>query len=96
MHPELQAELESFEPETLRFVSLWAQYERGFLLYGGGIADQPGRYIEAMEILSAEVGRRERIAFERRHKLRRSGFGDSGAKPLQITGMAGAKVQRVI
>lgn len=43
---------------------MWGHYQRGFLLRGGGIGDQPNRYLEAMEVLARETGRRQRHEWE--------------------------------
>ncbi len=77
-------------------VRLWSHYKRGFLLNGGGISDQPNRYLEAMELLDAEVGKRQRRDAERERWYAEQGHQDRGkAKPV-VHGMPRGKRQRVI
>ena len=96
MHPVLREEVEGFDADTLALVRSWAHYERGHLLIAGGIDDQPARWLEAMELLTAEVGRRDRIAWERRRRVSAAGYGDSGRKPMKIHGIGpGARSKRL-
>jgi len=41
-------------------VGLFSHYEAGHLWAGGGIGDQPARYLEAMGLLAGEIGRHRR------------------------------------
>ena len=70
-------------------VRLWRHYEAGFLWRAGGVADQPERYLQAMEILSSEVAR---IVAEDAERERRRGR----AGGLKVHGAEGTGTRRVI
>lgn len=94
MHPVLEEEIERFGPEEAWFVRLWTHYDRGFLLRAGGIADQPNRYLEAMEALTGEINRVRRQEMERDRARHAAGFGDTGKAKLKIHGLPGGGMRR--
>jgi len=59
------------------------------------VYDQPNRYLEAMELLGAEVARVTRQEAERQKAHADAGFGDIGQARLKIHGMDGAQRVRL-
>jgi hypothetical protein len=43
--------------ETWEYLTLYSHYKNGHLLFGGGIADQPAKYLEIMQIINSEITR---------------------------------------
>lgn len=41
--------------ETVQFLKLHGHYKAGHLYRGGGIADQPGKYLTAMERIESAI-----------------------------------------
>ena len=70
----------------LGWLRLFRHYQAGHLWRHGGIGDQPCRYLEAMEILSTETSRHQRIQIERQRRREAAGFGDTGKARLKIHG----------
>ena len=73
VNPEIERMIGELTPETLWLVRLWRHYRSGFLLRAGGLADQPNRYLEAMEILSGEVDRKQAEAMRRKAARQQGG-----------------------
>ena len=96
MHPELQAEIDAIHADVWALVRLWTHYERGYLLNAGGMDDQPQRYVEAMELLSQEIGRGRRQRGEQRRKRIEGGHANAGKAQLKIHGAPKGETRRVI
>jgi hypothetical protein len=58
-------------------LQLFQFYRNGFLWRGGGVAEQPYRYMEQMALIEQEVGRHER---EEQEKLRRDAASRAGIR----------------
>lgn len=96
LHPELQAEIDRVPPDVWALVRLWTHYERGFLLCAGGMDAQPQRYVEAMELLSREIGRGRRQKHEQRRGRIEGGHANAGRAPLKIHGAPKGGMTRVV
>jgi len=92
LHPELEEEIDAFTDDVRFWIRTWTFYQKGHLLYSGGINDQPLRWLEAMELIAGVVGRVQQDRFEKeQRKLQRS-----GPPRLDAVGMSGMKRTRVV
>lgn len=57
-------------PASRQYNRLFRHYKNGFLAVEGQILDQPGKYVEAMEILDVAYNGIERDEAERRRRER--------------------------
>lgn len=96
LHPDLRARVEALPAETWDLVRLWTHYERGLLLRAGGVGDQPSRYLEAMELLSQEVGRGRRQRREQARGRADGGHAGAGRAALKIHGAPKGGTTRVV
>lgn len=51
--------------ESSHFLRLYRHYDHGFLYSAGGIENQPNVYLEAMEVIAAELSQIRRDELEK-------------------------------
>ena len=54
--------------ESVEYWKLYAHYDNGYLLYAGGVYDQPAKYLEAMGIIEARITKIRNQQLERDKK----------------------------
>jgi hypothetical protein len=57
-----------YTPEVGNYIFLYQHYEKGHLFIAGGVADQPHKYLLAMQMIGSEIEKTQREIREREAK----------------------------
>lgn len=64
--------LAAITDDAHHWMTLYGHYKNGFLLTGGGIGDQPARYVRAMTLIETELAKADHEQKETAERERRA------------------------